>query len=46
MSQKLKGLILNITNQRIKAMVIETTILFRKGGVRGALMGGKIIHQE
>lgn len=43
MSQKLKGLILNMTNQRMKAMATETRMLFRKGG---ALMDDKMLYQK
>lgn len=43
MSQKLKGLILNMTNQRMKAIATEITILFRKAG---ALMDDKMLYQE
>ena len=46
MSQKLKGFILNMTNQRMKAIVTETTILFRKGGASGALMNDKMLYQK
>lgn len=46
MSQKLKGLILNMTNQRMKAIVTETTMLFRKGRATGALMDDKMLYQK